>query len=150
MKISFDIDNTLIPYSDEFEVEKNSSILNLFAKEKLRVGTKELFKSLQYEKHEIWIYTTSFRPIWKLKITFAKYGLYPNGFINQKINQIQLKNHGISVSKNPNIFGIDLHIDDSLGVRMEGEKFGFETLIVEPNDIKWASKVINEIDQLNQ
>ena len=136
MKISFDIDNTLIPYSDEFEVHKVSSVLNLIASEKLRIGTKELFNSFQNNNHEIWIYTTSFRPIWKLKLIFAKYGLFPSGFINQDINQIQLKGHGISASKNPNIFGIDLHIDDSPGVRIEGGKFGFETLIIELNDVE--------------
>ena len=141
MKISFDIDNTLTPYSNEFEVEPNKSILNYFAKEKLRVGTTTLFKNLEKEKHEIWIYTTSFRPIWKLKATFAKYGLYPSGFINQRTNQIKLKQHGQSLSKNPSLFNIDLHVDDSEGVKIEGERNGFDTVILDPNDDHWTIKV---------
>ena len=114
MKISFDIDNTLVPYSDEFEVEQNRSILNLVSKEKLRVGTKRLFLKLEEDKHEIWIYTTSFRPIWKLKLLFAKYGLYPKGFINETANQNKLKRHNSNASKNPKLFNFDLHVDLSL------------------------------------
>jgi|GEM_PF-187518 len=151
MKISFDIDNTLVPYSDEFAVEQNRSILSLISKEKLRVGTKRLFNKLEEDKHEIWIYTTSFRPIWKLKLLFAKYGLYPKGFINQKINQATLKEYNSSSSKNPKLFNLDLHIDDSEGVKIEGERFGFDTVIISPNDSKWINKVLSEVKrkQLN-
>lgn len=145
MKISFDIDNTLVPYSDEFEMEQNTSILNLLIKEKLRVGTKKLFNKLEDDKHEIWIYTTSFRPIWKLKVLFAKYGLYPKGFINQKINQTTLKRNNSTSSKNPKLFDLDLHIDDSEGVGIEGEKYGFDTVIIKPSDSNWANKVLKEV-----
>ena len=150
MKISFDIDNILIPYSDEFEVEKKRSILNLISDEKLRVGTSKLFRKLKRENHEIWIYTTSYRPIWKLKIIFAKYGLYPSGFINQKINQTKQKKHNSNSSKNPKLFGIDLHIDDSKGVKIEGDSLGFSTVIVDPNDKDWVNKVISEINRKQQ
>jgi hypothetical protein len=145
MKISFDIDNTLIPYADEFEVESKSSILNWFASEYLRSGTNDLFKKLEHDKHEVWIYTTSLRPIWKLRLIFAKYGLYPKGFINQQIKQTRLRKYKQTVSKNPNLFNIDLHVDDSEGVRLEGERNGFDTVIVQPNDKNWTTKVIDEV-----
>jgi hypothetical protein len=29
-------------------------------------------------------------------------------------------------SKNPRAFGIDLHVDDSEGVKLEGKKYGFK------------------------
>lgn len=73
MIISFDIDNTLIPYSDEFEVEDKN---------------------------------------------YAK------------------------------LFGIDIHIDDSKGVGMEGEKYGFETIIIDTNDQEWVGKVLTRIASL--
>jgi len=151
MKISFDIDNTLVPYSDEFQVEHKRSILNLLIKEKLRVGTKKLFNKLEDEKHEIWIYTTSFRPIWKLKLLFAKYGLYPKGFINQVINLKKLKQYNSNSSKNPKLFNLDLHIDDSEGVKIEGERLGFETVVVSPTNCDWTNQVLNEVKkkQLN-
>lgn len=145
MKISFDIDNTLVPYSDEFQVEENKSILNLVSKEKLRIGTKSLFRKLEDDKHEIWIYTTSFRPIWKLKLLFSKYGIYPKGFINQNINLKALKRANSQSSKNPKLFGIELHIDDSKGVGIEGERIGFDTVIVDPTNENWTTKVLNEV-----
>jgi len=151
MKISFDIDNTLVPYSDDFQVEQTKSILNFISNEKLRLGTIKLFNKLEEDNHEILIYTTSFRPIWKLKLLFAKYGLFPNGFINQKINIKALKQANSQTSKNPKLFNIDLHIDDSEGVKIEGERMGFDTLIIEPKNENWTSKVLNEVKrkQLN-
>jgi len=77
-----------------------------------------------------------------LKRTFSSYGLYPTKIINEKINQKQLKKHNCTASKNPKLFGIDLHIDDSKGVKMEGEKYGFETLIIELEDREWTAKVL--------
>ena len=43
MIISFDIDNTLIPYSNEFEVEKKTLLSKLLGAEPLRKGTVDLF-----------------------------------------------------------------------------------------------------------
>jgi len=146
MRISFDIDNTLVPYSDEFQVEEIRSILNLITEEKLRIGTKQLFYKLKVEKHEIWIYTTSCRPIWKLKILFAKYGLYPSVFINEQINQSTQKQHNTNASKNPKLFDIDLHIDDSEGVKLEGEKLGFDCIVVNPSDTNWTNKVLAAVE----
>jgi hypothetical protein len=51
-------------------------------------------------------------------------------------------------SKNPAAFGIDLHVDDSDGVRMEGEQHGFEVVVVTPDDRDWTAKVLRAADEL--
>lgn len=150
MKISFDIDNTLVPFSDEFEVEHCHPLLNLLNKEKLRLGTKNLFKILEDQNHEIWIYTTSIRSLWKLNLLFAKYGLRPNGFINERLNQEMQKQHNSYSSKNPKLFNIDLHVDDSPGVKIEGEKFGFATVIVQPSDKNWTETVLERVNRIQR
>jgi hypothetical protein len=149
MTISFDIDNTLIPYSNEFEVEKKGFLPKLLKAEPLRKGTIQLFKELESRGHEIWIYTTSFRSPNYLKRTFKSYGLHPSRIINEKINQKQLRKHNCTSSKNPKLFGIDLHIDDSQGVGMEGEKYGFETIIIELEDAKWGDKILRKVDAIS-
>ena len=70
MIISFDIDNTLIPYSDEFEVEEKTLIPKILGAESIRKGTIFLFNELEKRDHEVWIYTTSFRSIFQLKKNF--------------------------------------------------------------------------------
>ena len=150
MIISFDIDNTLIPYSNEFEVEKKTLLSKLLWAEPLRKGTVDLFHELEKNGHEIWIYTTSFRSPMKLKRTFKSYGLHPSKMINEKINQKQLRQNNCTASKNPRLFGIDIHIDDSKGVGMEGEKYNFKTIIIDTNDIGWADKIKKRIDALEK
>jgi len=146
--ISFDIDNTLIPYSEEFSVEKVGPLWNLLKPEKLRKGCKELFLDLQARDHKIWIYTTSFRSVLSLRKTFAAHGLYPEKFINQTINQKKLNAAKCKASKNPKLFGIDLHIDDSPGVGIEGERLHFEVLIVDPFDVDWTEKVLAHVVEM--
>lgn len=149
MIISFDIDNTLIPYSDEFPVEERRFKAKLLGAEPIRKGTIKLFKDLEHEGHQIWIYTTSFRIKLQLKRTFWAYGLSPSNFINETINQKKLKQHRCRASKNPKLFGIDLHIDDSEGVRIEGERYGFRTIIISPDDQHWVQKILSNIGDAN-
>lgn len=150
MIISFDIDNTLIPYSNEFELERRGVLSKLLRAEPIRKGTIQLFKELENKGHEIWIYTTSFRSPRYLRRTFNSYGLHPSKIINEKINQKELKKHNCTASKNPKLFGIDLHIDDSKGVEIEGEKYGFETVIIEFEDKGWVSKVLDKLDEFKK
>ena len=145
MIISFDIDNTLIPYSDEFEVEEKTLIPKILGAESIRKGTIFLFNELEKRDHEVWIYTTSFRSIFQLKKTFKSYGLNPSKIINENINQKQLKKYNCKASKNPKLFGIDLHIDDSRGVEIEGNRYGFNTLIIRPEDKNWVNKILTKI-----
>lgn len=149
MIISFDIDNTLIPYSDEFEVEDKTLLSRLLFAEPLRIGTVHLFHQLKKDNHELWIYTTSFRSKFTLRKTFLSYGLRPSKIINQQINSSELKRHNCSASKNPKLFGIDLHIDDSKGVGQEGVKYGFETIIIDTDDLKWTEKILTKVAKTN-
>lgn len=145
MIISFDIDNTLVPYSDEFEVEERKLLSRMMGAERIRKGTIELWVKLQNKGHEIWIYTTSNRSVFSLKKTFRSYGLTPTKFINGKINQETLRRNNCQASKNPKLFGIDVHIDDSKGVEVEGEQFGFRTIIIDVSDKAWVEKVVERI-----
>ncbi len=146
MIISFDIDNTLIPYHDEFAVEQPRWCAKLWGVEKLRKGTTALFKTLEQQGHEIWIYTTSFRSSFQLKKTFWAYGLYPRRYINERINQRLLIRHGCRASKNPLLFGIDLHIDDSEGVKLEGARHGFAVIHLATDDKAWEKTVIDKVE----
>ena len=146
MILSFDIDDTLISYSDEFEVEKRTLFSKLVGAEPIRKGTIGLFDELENRGHQVWIYTTSFRSLFSLKKTFKSYGLNPSKIINEQINQARLKSNSCKASKNPKLFGIDIHIDDSKGVEIEGKKYGFKTIIINPYDKEWVSKITTRIE----
>lgn len=145
MIISFDIDNLLIPYGDEFEVEQIPFWYKILGAEALRKGIKPLFRTLEKEGHQIWIYTTSYRSLFALSLTFRSQGLYPSKFINESLNRKTLRAQRCTASKNPKLFGIDLHIDDAKGVEIEGIKFGFQTLIISPQDKKWTEKILAQL-----
>lgn len=147
MIISFDIDNTLIPYSNEFEVENRTIIARLLRAERIRKGTVKLFTELERRGHEVWIYTTSFRSPINLKKTFISYGLNPKTIINGAISKKRLKEVNCKSSKNPKLFGIDIHIDDSEGVEIEGQRDGFKTIIIKTTDEYWTSKVLDIIEK---
>jgi hypothetical protein len=49
-------------------------------------------------------------------------------------------------SKYPPAFGIDLHVDDSEGVGLEGQRYGFAVVVVSPEDPDWAARVLEAVD----
>lgn len=145
MTISFDLDDTLIPGTKTFETETRNVMQRLTGIEKIRKGTIELFKNLRSDGHDIYIYTTSLRSTVSVKLTFLSYGIPVDKVINQQCHDEQLKEHKRRCSKFPPAFGIDIHVDDSPGVEIEGNKFKFKTVLVGESDLNWTEKVIKSV-----
>ncbi len=145
MIISFDLDDTLIPGTKTFETEDQNLLQKLTRIEKIRKGTIELFKELRSRGHSIYIYTTSFRPTLKAKLKFLSYGIPVDKVINQQCHDRELKENRTRCSKFPPAFGIDIHVDDSQGLQIEGEKFNFRTIILDEKDPAWADKILTTV-----
>jgi hypothetical protein len=145
MIISFDLDDTLIPGTKTFETEDQNLLQKLTGIEKIRKGTIELFKELRSRGHGIYIYTTSFRPTLKAKLTFLSYGIPVDKVINQQCHDRELKENRTRCSKFPPAFGIDIHVDDSQGLKIEGAKFNFRTIILDEKDPAWADKILRTV-----
>ncbi|MNP27482.1 hypothetical protein D3C76_1203950 [compost metagenome] len=73
------------------------------------------------------------------------YGIHVDGVVNSDRHQHILAQNGLehSPSKLPSAFDIDLHVDDSEGVRLEGVDHGFRVVVVCPKDQNWAQKVMD-------
>lgn len=148
MIVSFDLDDTLI--SKKFELEKVSLFQRFLGIESIRKGTINLFQEIKEQKHDIFIYTTSYRSELRIKWTFYSYGIPVDFVINQQKHQKIIQNTGIYCSKFPPIFHIDVHVDDSIGVEMEGEKYGFKTIIISETDKNWIQTVLNRINLMKK
>lgn len=145
MRISFDLDDTLICYGPNFSLEPRLPwYMRLIAgNEPLRRGAPELVCRLQDAGWEVWIYTTSHRPLGSVRRWLRCHGVRVAGVINQSVHEANFcrsPSHR-SPSKHPAAFGMDLHVDDSEGVRMEGETHGFEVVVISPHDTAWTDKV---------
>lgn len=146
MKISFDLDDTIIPGSKVFETERQTLFQKLLGVERIRKGTVALFKTLRKQGHSVGIYTTSHRSYSRVKLLFLLNGFSIDFVINQKRHSLKLSGSGIHCSKYPKAFDIDLHIDDSRGVEMEGQRYGFKTLIIGEDQLEWVSCVLNKLN----
>jgi hypothetical protein len=145
MTISFDLDDTLIPGTKRFETKKQTIIHRLFGLKTIRLGTVELFRELRQRGHRIYIYTTSFRSTVKIKFMFYAYGIPVDTVINQQRHDRQLRENKTRTSKFPPAFDIDIHIDDSPGLRIEGERFNFKTIIVDEHDKNWGQTILKSL-----
>lgn len=146
MKISFDLDDTIIS-NNRFPLEKETFGAKITGCEKIRSGTVALFKALRDRKNTIYIYTTSFRSTLKIKLMFLSYSIPVDVVINQQMHDRRVIRKGKNISKFPPEFGIDIHIDDSTGVEMEGKKFGFKTIIISPDEGDWSNIILKKIDE---
>ena len=143
MTISFDLDDTLIPTTFKFDVEAQNFLQRVFKIENIRKGSLELFKELEKRKIKVNIYTTSYRSKARIKIMFMSYGIKVDKIINQQEHNKFVK---IQSSKFPPMFNIDIHIDDSVGVKMEGEKYNFKTIIISKESHNWVEEIIKKIN----
>jgi hypothetical protein len=146
MRISFDLDDTLICYRDGVAGEPRLPwYLRWFIDdEPLRLGAPALMCKLQARGWEVCIYTTSQRNPAAVRRWLQRHGVRASTVINKDIHDLRLRRgpqHSMP-SKNPAAFGIDLHVDDSDGVQQEGEKHGFRVVVVSPDDPRWVEKVL--------
>jgi FMN phosphatase YigB (HAD superfamily) len=149
MRISFDLDDT-IACEPAVPTEQCAPWWRRWRySEGVRRGTQALMKELVVRRCQLWIYTTSYRPPRYLRGWFRSFGVPVEGVVNQDRHEQVIKTHtfpGHAPSKYPPAFGIDLHIDDSEGVAMEGRQFGFRVLVVSPYDPDWAARVLAAVD----
>ncbi len=148
MRIAFDLDGTLVPASGGFATEPPQSIvLGWLVSEQLRTGATALLRDLATAGHELWVYTTSLRPLWMVRLLFRAYGAGLAGVVNQAVHDRAVGKAlpGTRPSKYPPAFGIDLLVDDSEGVVAEGRAHGFPVLLVAPSDPAWADRIRREV-----
>ena len=143
MRIAFDLDNTLLRFQYQFPLEKSK--LDFFRKllsiEPIRKGFIELFQTLKKHKHQIWIYTASNRPRSYIRSIFWMYGVHLDGVVNYDIHHRKMSRSPINAVKYPPAFGIDYLIDDSEGIKIEGEMFNYKVIVINPNDLDWTQKI---------
>jgi len=146
--ITFDLDDTLICWQSEIPTEHVSLPWHYkwFNIEPLRYGTVDLFKQLRNYGWQIGIYTTSHRKPKYIKKLFNLHGLNLDLVINQDKHEKIIKNLLVKrkPSKLPNRVNSMLHIDNSKGVLIEGKRFHFRVLIVDPLDYNWTEKILAE------
>jgi len=150
-RISFDIDDTLACHHGHVVAEKSRlpAAIHRWLGEPLRVGTRSLIRELRRRGCSIWIYTSSGRSPFYIRRWLLLHGIRVDGVVNNDRHRSGLKTHGFSnsPSKFPPAFGIDLHVDDSEGVQMEGEAHGFRVVVVRPDDEHWTQKVLDAVTQ---
>jgi hypothetical protein len=140
MRISFDIDDTLV-CDPALPTEQHVPIWwRPWYAERLRQVTRELLRELLGRRHQLWIYTTSYRSPRYLRGWFRCLGVPVDGVVNQVRHERTVGRRG--PSKYPPAFGIDLHVDDSEGVAEEGRRHGFAVLVVAPDDPDWVGRVL--------
>ena len=153
MTVSFDLDDTLFVSPEKFKTEKELPFpLNKIFKERLRLGTIELFNYIQSQNIRLWIYTTSFRSERYIRMLFWCYGLKPDSIVNgeRHTREVQANKTEAMPSKYPSKYRIDLHIDDDVSVASNGKTYGFKVFIVGGQDDEWTDKIKLEIDKINK
>ena len=149
IRISFDIDDTLACQLHHCEVEQSRlpPFVHRWLGEPLRRGTRSLIRELRRQDCSIWVYTSSGRTPSYIRRWLLLYGIRVDGVVNSVLHNQALTVHGLSnaPSKYPPAFDIDLHVDDSEGVQIEGDDHGFRVVVVHPEDEGWAHKVLEAV-----
>ena len=152
LRISFDIDDTLACQFHHCAAEHSRlpAIIHRWLGEPLRTGTRGLTRELRRRGCSVWIYTSSGRTPSYIRRWLFLYGVRVDGVVNSVRHGHALAKHGFShsPSKFPPAFAIDLHVDDSEGVRLEGHDHGFRVVVVRPDDASWTQSVLDAVTEV--
>lgn len=149
VRISFDIDDTLacLPHHSAAEPNTLPDCLHRWLGEPLRAGTRELIRELRRQDCSVWVYTSSGRTPAYIRRWLMLYGIHVDGVVNSARHDRVIAERGLrnAPSKLPRAFDIDLHVDDSEGVGQEGHDHGFRVVVVQPDDQRWAQRVLDAV-----
>lgn len=153
IRVSFDLDDTLTSHSSRVPTEGGlfPKFIHRWFGEPLRRGTTGLLRELRRRGCSIWIYTSSGRSPSYIRRWLLLHGIQVDGVINSERHRRFSHRHYLErvPSKFPPAFGIDLHVDDSEGVGMEGAEHGFRVVVVDPHDEQWTEKVLAAVAALH-
>ena len=144
MRISFDVDDTLVCRQPGALTERDRLGVRRRLTEPLRRGARGLIQELHRRGCSVWIYTSSLRSPFHIRLWLLLHGIRVDGIVNEDRHRHELARRNFTQlpSKYPPAFGIDLHVDDSEGVRLEAQQHGFRVVIVRPEDNDWTQKVL--------
>lgn len=150
MLITFDIDDTIRLHGSSKPSEKPlfTWVARLLYREPIRHGFIQLCQDLRIQGCRLGIYTTSSRTVGYIRRWLWCYGFSPDLIVNAEIHEAALSGRferGRPPSKHPGLFVVDLHIDDSTGVAIEAERFGFRAIIIDPENLDWGATVLDQI-----
>jgi len=146
LRVSFDIDDTLVCDSSVPTEQFVPLWYRRRYREQVRRGCRDLMLALIARGCRLWIYTTSRRPPRYLYGWFRCMGITLEGVVTQGRHEEIVGYRG--PSKLPPAFGIGLHIDDSVGVAIEGRIHGFRVVRVEPDNELWTVDVLAAADEM--
>lgn len=149
MRISFDLDDTLICYDPQVprEPKRVPFLWRWKPQEPLRLGIVSLAEQLQNAGHELVVYTTSARNPAQVKRWLKLYGFRAKAVVNADLHAKSIPQQERVCSKMPSRFGIALHVDDEDFVEM-GRKFGFTWLLISPHDLEWTAQVLKAVGEI--
>lgn len=149
IRISFDIDDTLACQLQHSATEQSRlpACVHRWLGEPLRSGTRSLARELRRQGCSVWVYTSSGRTPSYIRRWLLLYGIHVDGVVNSVRHNQALTERGMSntPSKFPPAFDIDLHVDDSEGVQLEGFDHGFRVVVVDPQDEHWGQRVLDAV-----
>ena len=153
MRVSFDLDEVLFvsPATHRTEPPLPFPFRDFF-RERLRLGTPELVRTLQQMGFEVWVYTSSFRSERYITWLFRLYGVRFDGIVNgnRHLREVQRSSKTVLPQKLPSRYRISLHVDDEEVICSLGPQYGFKTYRLDAQDDDWKEKIIARAEQVRR
>ncbi len=149
MRVSFDLDEVLFVSPDTHKTEPPLRFpFNKIYKERLRLGTPDVIRSLQSMGYEVWVYTSSFRSERYIRRLFRHYHIRFDGIVNgtRHLKEVQQGSADTLPQKLPSRYRISLHIDDEAIVCTLGRQYGYNVYQLDAQDDDWKEKIIHQAE----
>lgn len=152
-RVSFDLDEVLFVSPETHRTEPALPFpLNRIFRERLRLGTPELIRTLRESGCDVWIYTSSARTERYIRTLFRLYGVKLDGIVNAQRHkrEVQRDRKEVLPQKLPNRYRISLHVDDEAVIAAWGREYGFNTYLLNAQDDDWKEKILRTVETIRK
>ena len=153
MRVSFDLDEVLFVSPETHKTEPPLIFpFNKIFRERLRLGTPDVIRSLKNLGYEVWVYTSSFRSERYIRALFLCYHVIFDGIVNgtRHLKEVQKNSRDTLPQKLPNKYRISLHIDDEAIICTLGRQYGYNVFQLDAQDDEWKEKIIAQADMIRK
>ena len=152
-RVTFDLDEVILGFTDEGELEKTLPFpLNKEYKERIRKGVPALFHFLSEHDYDIWVFTSKFYSMDYLRNLFRKYHVHIDGLVTGTAKKTSINEAGKKdIDKMlADKYKSTLHVDNDMIIQSYSDKsIEFKEFEINKEKGKWSDVVMGIVDGID-
>ena len=150
-RVTLDLDDVVIRSAEDKYIEKALPFpWNLIYPQRLRLGIPALFRFLNNNGYDIWVYTSRYESMDDLQRFFRLHRLHISGVVtgtarkNKAADEAKARTEKLFTNR----YHDTLHIDNDMVLHINSREKSFEEFPLSGSDLDWSREIMETVGKL--